>query len=241
MGDVRFLAVAFATVMAGAAIVAPPAQAGQATASTPLATLALTVDDATFEVTGCLDIPAVAVVSGAGADVSWNLELKARLEGTAPSNSEFLYGTGNDRQEEEFLICSFEGAGRWIVSGTFTTRDYERDLEFETTLETSFTLSKAPTKTAIARVRSTATTVVITGRVTSDSSTYGVVGAPGEVVVQVRPASRGKWIDVGSAYAGSTGIFSVTSYKTYPKGSSYRARYVGSDSTAASSSPVARS
>jgi len=76
--------------------------------------------------------------------------------------------------------------------------------------------------------------------VTSISSTFGVVGAPGEVLVQVRPASRGKWIDLGVACADSTGRYLVKSYKSFPKGSNYRARCIGSYAVAASSSAVTR-
>lgn len=125
-------------------------QAGDAGASTPLASVALEVSDATFEVTGCATPKVITVVSAASPDVSWQVQLYARLVGTAPTRSEFLFGDGNARVEGNFLIC--EGAGDWIVSGTLTSQDYVQDLEFKVALESSFKISKAVTKTNLTRV-----------------------------------------------------------------------------------------
>lgn len=89
------------------------AHAGEAQTATPLGTARLAVDDGTFEVSGCLEVPLSLTVSTTSSNVRWNAQLEARLEGTATINSAFLYGSGSGRKEDNFLICpNLDGAGR---------------------------------------------------------------------------------------------------------------------------------
>lgn len=235
-----FTRVVAATVVIGLALVAAPAaQGGEAQTSTPLGRVEVVVEDATFEVSGCKDVPITMRVSTSSSETSWSADVEARLDGTATTNSAYFYGTGSDFEEGDFLICpNIDGAGRWLVTGEVTMRNYETDQEYTATFATSFVVKKAKTAITISKITASSYYMEITGKVTSRSAQWGTVGVPGSVSVQLRKGR--KWVEVGTGYADSKGAFEATVFETYPRKSTFRAVYEGGAATLASTSKAKR-
>ena len=231
--------IAVAAVVGLGLVAAPSAQAGATQASTPLGRVDVVVGDATFEVSGCKDIPISMNAAMVYSDVYWSADVEARLEGTATTNSAFFYGTGSGLEEEDFLICpNIDGAGRWLVSGEVTMRSYDTDEEYTASFSTSFVVSKARTSTAISKIAASQYYIEVTGKVTSRSAQWGTVGVSGSVSVQLQKGR--KWVEVGTGYADSKGIFTATIFETFPKRSVFRAVFEGSAATLASTSRTRR-
>ena len=236
-GITRVIAVAAATGLA--LVVAPAAQAGEAQTSTPLGNVEFVVQDATFEVSGCKEVPTSMYVSTWASDMYWTATAEARLEGTATTNSAFFSGTGSGFEEDDFFICpNLDGAGRWLVTGEVTMRDYDTDAEYTATFTTSFVVKKANSAISISKITASAYYMEVTGKITSRSAQWGTVGVPGSVSVQLQKGR--KWVEVGTGYADSKGAFTATVFETYPKKSNFRAVFLGSASTLGSTSRAKR-
>lgn len=218
---------------------APAAQAGVTQASTPLGGVSLEIDDATFEVSGCIQIPVDADVSTVNSEIYWNIDVEARLDGTATVNSAFMYGSGSGLEEDSIQICPFmDGAGKWLVTAELTLTDYGSDLKYTTELTTSFMVKKAKTTIGLSRITSSTYSMEFTGTIKSRSAAWGVVGVPGAVSIQLKKGR--KWSEVGTGYADGRGKFVATVYDRYPKKSVFRAVYPGDESTLGSRSKQKR-
>ena len=227
-------------LVAGGLLWSTPVTASEASLSSPLGSAIVAVPNASLEVTGCQKVPVSISVTTLDPSTTWTTTVEVRLSGTAPTHSEFLYGDGTESDDGEFEICDLHGAGRWIASGIVTLRNYGLKQEYELPFEFFFTVDKASTTTEITSVKRGRSSITVTGKSTSPSARYGTVGAPGTVVVEAQTPKSTKWVPVGSAYASSTGTFTMNIVRKIPANSRFRAIHQGSDGIQGSVSPVVR-
>jgi len=210
-----------------------PALADAGSASTPIGSMAVTIDGGEFT-EECTEFPYQIVVTDAASDVQWSAEVSATRRGGGRVNGmETGYGSGTFTAALQ--ICSGDGAGRWsarvavhLAETSGSTRAYNRSLRL------GFPISKATTTTTITGSAIRGGKTVVTGTVL-DSSGGASTTKFGYVTIKVeRP--DGSWQRGGRKQVDAAGAFTVTVNRVLSSGTKLQAVFQGTEEAKASAS-----
>lgn len=226
----RTLASSFAAVVALTLVPATSAIAGTGTAATSGGSVTFTFPDVVLDGSGlCFDAPLSATAT-VKPGVEWFVDVRFRQPGTAPmSSSGRVMGSNSGSATGTIQVCPTDGTGRMLVEGEFTTLEFEPPYtNAEAPISTEFTIAKAASAVSIGAVKSTGSGTRLTGKVTTESATYGTVTTSGDVVAQFRAPGKRAWSKLGKGYAAKDG-FTVTSSAKVPARSQIRVSFLGND------------
>lgn len=229
-------------VVAGALAIATAggpslAQAGTDSVTTPLGSLAMTIDGGAFT-EECTDFPYAVVVSGATDDVQWTAEIDARRSGGG-SVSSMITGFGSGDFIDDLMVCSGDGAGSWTATVDVQMRDTtDTTRVFDRTMTIDFTISKADSVATITRVNLGSTKTKVKGTVL-DTTGGSETTMFGDVTVKAKKPG-GSWKSPASGQVDADGNFSVTIDKTYPEGTKFKVTFAGTDEAKGTTSDVFR-
>jgi len=212
------------------------AWAGTATTSTSAGQATFTFPDVVLDGSGlCFEAP-ISATATVVPNTDWFVDVQFRLPGTAPlSSTGRVSGTNSGSATGQIQICPTDGVGKMIVEGEFTTFLNDPPYTNATTRFTSeVMITKAPTTTAISRIKLSVSSASISGKVMAESSQYGSVATSGDVKAEFRTPGSKKWVAMGKGYTSNSG-FSVSVNKKLPKGTSFRATFLGNDHALGSS------
>lgn len=209
---------------------ASPASAGSGTSSTSAGQVTFDFPDVVLDGSGlCFEAPLTATAT-VKPNTQWFVDVTFRQPGTVPlSSSGRVSGSNSGSATGTIQICPSDGVGRMLVDGEFTTLEFDAPYtNAKSPITTEFIISKTPTVVTIGKVRQSSAGTVISGKVTAESSKFGVVTTYGDVIVQFRTGSKGAWKNLGKGYTAKAG-FSVTSKTALSKGSQVRVKFKGND------------
>lgn len=209
---------------------ASPASAGSGTSSTSAGQVTFDFPNVVLDGSGlCFEAPLTATAT-VKPNTQWFVDVTFRQPGTVPlSSSGRVSGSDSGSATGTIQICPSDGVGRMLVDGEFTTLEFDAPYtNAKSPITTEFTISKTPTVVTIGKVRRNSAGTVVSGKVTAESSKFGVVTTYGDVIVQFRNGSKGAWKNLGKGYTAKAG-FSVTSKTALSKGSQVRVIFKGND------------
>lgn len=240
----RNLGVALGTA-ALVAVAAPSTQASTPTSSSSGATALGTYDissprialDASGE---CFSAEMDIDVQVSLPDTYWNATFTVGPAGAVPLTSGFASGESSVSSAFEYTYCPTVFKPTNVVLGTIEFTHYG-DIE-TTTAKSDFrfdvSVARAATQTTITKVsRDSLGNLTVTGRVTTNSTRYGRVGASGVLYLYVK-GPRKKWTRIGEGYVnGGLGEYTIYPGQSFPrKKASFRVDFIGTDVTTPSKS-----
>lgn len=218
-------------------VAAPPLHAaGSSSAATGDVSATVNIGDIQFDGSECVYVPwSVDWTFAAGsADVtSGTAAIEMRQPGSSSSNSDtaFFYGDEalSGTEQEEIFFCPFEytpGQGAFQVTGSLKSSNYRTDSE-QTVPLTPMTVNviQNPTTLGPIKVKKTRFGHTISGTATAATVTKGVVGAGGNISIEIRKPKSKRWRGGLQAFPNSFGEWS-TSAGRLPKGTQIRVTLV---------------
>lgn len=204
---------------------APAAHAaGSSSASTGEVSVTVNVGDIAFDGSECVYMPWSvdwSFVPGTAEYASATAEIELRQPGSSSSNSDtaFFYGDGAiaGTEQERILMCPYEytpEAGTFQVTGSLKSSNYSTDAE-QTVPLAPMTVNaiQNPTTLGPIKVKKTRYGYTLSGTATAATLTKGVVGADGEIRIEIREPKSKKWKGGLQAYPDSFGKWSTSTGK----------------------------
>jgi hypothetical protein len=216
---------------------AVPANAvGAGSAATPNLQITYSIAAIQFDGPECVRVPVTVDYAKVGAaydDISGRVSFDIRYPGSSSTNSPSVYigyfDPQSARENTDFTFCPFEfapGIGSMQVTGSVRS-DVFGSPEIETPLPPSaLTVTQNPTTMSPVKVKKERGYYALSGSVTAQTVTKGVIGARGKITVQLKKKGSKRWISGTTTYPDSFGNWSTFSLaissRNYPKGTQYR-------------------
>ena len=199
-----------------------PALAATTSVTAEGTTATISIQDAVFTGTDCLQVPFEVSFSEYAS-----LDITAAQQGSSNTLTAFAYGEGvvNDTIQ----VCpSLDGAGTYLMSGTLNTSPNRGEFT-----NLPFTVSKAQSQVTGVRATFRKSTLKVTGSATGITPT-GSKGAAGSIIItgmlSKSKGGTGKWKKLGTAYPDQFGKFEYVGLsKQKLKGAQITAALVDSD------------
>lgn len=206
--------------------------AGSSSVSTGDASASISASDVQFDGSECVSVPWSVTWSFAPSASEYtdgSVQLEIRQPGSSYSNSSsaFFYASESrsGTKGETFYICPFEyspQAGAFSVTGTFKSDNYETGAEQTAPIPAiSVNAIQNPTSLGPVKIVKTGFGYTVSGTATAATITKGVVGAGGEVRIEVRKPKSKRWTGGVMAYPDGFGNW-TSSIGRLPKGSDLR-------------------
>ena len=231
-----FVVSALALVAAGG--LASPAHAAVAGSGvTPNLVVSYYIGDIQFDGPECTQVPVLVDYIKQGApsrQISGAVAFDLRYQGSNTSNRPtvniYSYDADAGRKETSISFCPYQavsGAGPLNLTGVVRstlsgTGEVTVDLPPATV-----NVGVVPTQMSKVKVKKSDSYYVLSGTVTAQTASKGVIGASGTVTIQLRKKGSKRWIAGTTARPDSFGNWSTFQYsiltKNYPKGTQFRA------------------
>lgn len=234
----RSSVVVSATILFAAGALASPAHAEVAgSGATPNLAVSFYVGAIQFDGPECARAPVIVDYVKQGAQsrqISGGVTFDLRYEGSnassRPSVTIFSFDAESGRKETSISFCPYQavsGAGPLILNGAVRstlsgTGEVSADLP-----PSIVNVGVVPTQMSKVKVKKANTYYALSGTVTAQTASKGVIGAGGKVTIQLRKKGSKRWVAGPTANPDSFGNWSIFPYsiltKNYPKGTQFRA------------------
>ncbi len=203
-------------------------------------TVTVTVPDFVWTGHDCQFLPVTVSVQGTNI-FHWSVGADARLSGSGTVSSS-MYAYGNSAGtvvDDGFFHCpNLDPNGVYNVAGEIEITADDTLVDYTATFATTYTSAPMATTTLLTTTQSGENSLVVEGRVIAHSRALGDVGVRQNSHMALEVQQGAVWVTANTGYTDQLGSFSIEVSPPLPAGSSYRAAFLGSTSSAPSSSAV---